>query len=345
MKRVLLYSPVQETATLFLNASLEKFQKENINLIIFSNNALNLGFAKPTTKFEIVECKGNNKNPLSLFADLSLFNNSTKNDLFIFNGSTTILLALLFKIIKPSNSNAFILHGTLKSKGIIINAFFITFLFIASLIGVEIYSVNNRFNRFILRKNKFHFLGIAGVGVREDAIPKLRPRNEQRIKASNHFNIAFIGRNEISKGYDLFIKLASAFNDINIDFISIGSEGDVKPSHDSKIIHYGALSQDLLFQRLNEIDILILPSKSEGLGMVMVECCIAGIPSITSKTDGSLQFIKNKETGIIVQKNDINLYINAVKEIISNYQFYSSNCIKYSIDNNYFISKPIAFNW
>jgi glycosyltransferase involved in cell wall biosynthesis len=88
-----------------------------------------------------------------------------------------------------------------------------------------------------------------------------------------------------------------------------------------------------------------LPSKSEGLGMVMVECCIAGIPTITSKTDGSLQFIKNKETGIIVPKNDINLYINAVNEIISNYQFYSSNCIKYSIDNNFFISKPIAFNW
>jgi glycosyltransferase involved in cell wall biosynthesis len=218
-------------------------------------------------------------------------------------------------------------------------------LFLASLFGVDVYSVNNRFKRFFLRKSKFHFLGLAGVGIQEDAISHLRPNNSLKESNISNLKVAFIGRKEISKGYDVFIDIARANMDKNIEFISIGSEGDVLDSVDTKITHFGALKQHVLFHKLREIDILILPSKSEGLGMVMVECCIAGIPTITSKTDGSLQFLKHKYTGIIVERNNINYYTEAIKEIKSNYKFYSNNCIKYSIENNYFISTPIQFKW
>ncbi len=345
MKRAIIYSPVQETALLFLNTTLEKFYTDNIKVDIFSNPKLKLGFASSNNMYKTIKCNGNNRDPFSLLSDIYLFNDTNKNDLLIFNGSTTILLSIYFKIIRPFNKNAFILHGTLKSKGKVINTVFISLLFFASLIGVEIYSVNKRFNKFILRKSKFHFLGLAGVGVHKDAISHLRPNYIYRERDDSNLKIAFIGRKEISKGYDLFLDIARLNMDESIDFITIGSEGNVIDLVDSKITHFGALSQQILFQKLKEIDILILPSKSEGLGMVMVECCIAGIPTITSKTYGSLQFIKQNQTGIIVKRNNIKYYTEAINVIKNNYQFYSNNCINYSIEHNSFISKPIHFSW
>lgn len=345
MKKAILYSPVQETATLFLNSTFDKFFKDNVDVLMISNPTLNLGFTTLKYNLKNLACNGNNRSPFSLLSDISLFKKCKKNDLLIFNGSTTILLSLYFKIVKPYNPNAFILHGTLKSKGAIVNGIFLTFLFFASLLGVQIYSVNIRFKRFFLRKSNFNFLGIAGVGVDEDAIAKLRPANDVKIKNSNYYTVAFIGRNEMSKGYDIFLNIASYNKDVETKFISIGSEGDVRVTNNSGIINYGAIPQELLFQKLKDIDILLLPSKSEGLGMVMVECCIAGIPTITSKTDGSLQFIKNKETGIIVTSNTVNAYLEAINEIKSNYEYYSNNCIQYSIEHNFFISKAISFKW
>jgi len=174
LKKVIIYSPVQESAILFLNSTLEKFVDNNIDVILISNPNLHLGFAIPTKKFKTFECKGNNRNPLTLLSDISLFNSFKKKELLIFNGSSTIFLSFLLKILKPYNKNIFILHGTLKSKGVIINSIFISFLFLASTIGVEIFSVNNRFKRFFLRKSKFHFLGIAGVGINKSAINNLK---------------------------------------------------------------------------------------------------------------------------------------------------------------------------
>ena len=48
----------------------------------------------------------------------------------------------------------------------------------------------------------------------------------------------------------------------------------------------------------------------------MVECCIAGIPTISSNTDGAKQFIINEFNGLIINSREPNYYIEAINKII-----------------------------
>ena len=112
---------------------------------------------------------------------------------------------------------------------------------------------------------------------------------------------------------------------------------------ENTIKNYGKLNRSDLFKYYDVIDILIMPSISEGLGMSMVECCIAGIPTISSNTDGAKQFIINEFNGLIINSREPNYYIEAINKIIKSYDTYSLNCINFSKKNNNFISKPIYF--
>ena len=260
------------------------------------------------------------------------------NSIFIFNGSTTIILSFLLKVLSYKTKNIYILHGTLHSKGKFLNSIFITILFFSNLFGVEINSVNKSFLRFCYNRNRFKFIGVAGVGISEKNIDLIKIHRKKYNNYKSSFTIAYIGRHEISKGIDLFDKICEINDNPNFKFISIGGYYYPK-SHNPKFYQYGPLSREKLFSKYQDIDILILPSKSEGLGMVMVECCIAGIPTIASSTDGSLQFL-NTEIGIIINKPNELLYINSIKDITSNLNYFSNNCIFYSESNNNFISKP-----
>jgi glycosyltransferase involved in cell wall biosynthesis len=220
-----------------------------------------------------------------------------------------------------------------------VNFIFLFFLFLSNLLGVKVLYVNKYFNKYFIRKKNTKFLGIAGVGVNKDDIDLILKNRYVIEKAKDIYTIAFIGRHETSKGYDLFVEIANKNSSNQINFITIG--GNSINNSNSKLTNLGRMHRQDIFNYYKNIDILIMPSFSEGIGMSMVECCIAGIPTIASQTDGSKQFIINNYNGLIINSRKPELYINAIKKIINNYDKFSRNCIEYSEKNNNFLSKPI----
>jgi glycosyltransferase involved in cell wall biosynthesis len=338
---ILIYSPVKETVDLFLGATIEKMYERKSNVLVLCNSNLTLNYTNNSHLYQIVNIKGNNTEPFSLFKDINIIYNNKNIDYRIFNGSATIIMSIIFKIINPLKKNYYIMHGTLKSKGNINNYLFLFLLMFSNLIGVYIIYVNANFKKYILRKSNSKFLGIAGVGVNKTDVMNIISHRKVLTKNIKIFTIAFIGRHELSKGYNLFENIA--INNINpsINFISIG--GDSINMKENAIKNYGKLNRSDLFKYYDVIDILIMPSISEGLGMSMVECCIAGIPTISSNTDGAKQFITNEFNGLIINSREPNYYIEAINKIIISYDTYSLNCINFSEKNNNFISKPIYF--
>ena len=342
MKRnIYIYSPVKDTVDLFLSSSIENFFKLNFNLIVLCNPLLGINYTTNKYKYKIINIVGNNTQPLSLLNDSYVIKNIKDADVFVFNGSATIITSLIYKLLHPFKNNIYIMHGTLKSKGLFFNGIFLILIYLSNLIGIKIYYVNKKFIKYFPRKKLTKFLGIAGVGVHEEDINILINRRKPPKKLVKEYTIAFIGRHEASKGFNLFLDIAKKNNNNIIKFITIG--GEIQNTNSDNIKMYGKLNRKELFSLFNDIDILLMPSLSEGLGMSMVECCIAGIPTIASSTDGSNQFLKHNYNGKIIHTRDSFIYLKAIDDIINNYDLYSNNCIEYSEINNNFISKPITF--
>ena len=164
----------------------------------------------------------------------------------------------------------------------------------------------------------------------------------------NIFRIGFLGRITEEKGLVILPKLSAELNSYslaNIKFIvcgpvdcSIGLPGNISNISFNPIDKLGLNSNDIDLRPysyskidfFNEIDLLILPSKREGFGIVTIEAHAAGIPVICSDIGPLRESVFSFYNGIhcLVYED----YLNGIK-LLSNkitYQYFHENCIRSS---------------
>lgn len=142
---------------------------------------------------------------------------------------------------------------------------------------------------------------------------------------SNH-QIICVGSISYNKGYDLLIK---AWAEIAHQFptwcIHIYGKGD--PSIYNKQINDAGISKQIQFypptQNINKIyqqaSILVLPSRSEGFGMVLIEAMAYGIPCISFDCPcGPRDIIAHGVNGFLVEPNDTKSLSVYISYLISN---------------------------
>jgi len=69
---------------------------------------------------------------------------------------------------------------------------------------------------------------------------------------------------------------------------------------------------------LKKIDVFVLPSLSEGLGMSIIEAMAAGKLVITSNAGGIKELINDKKSGILVNPGDEEGLYQAMRWVIEN---------------------------
>lgn len=141
-------------------------------------------------------------------------------------------------------------------------------------------------------------------------------------KGSQGAEIIFgsLGRLSEQKNYSLLIQaVAQVKSDIKFKF-KIAGEGILKESLMAEIklakvedkVELVGVKEDVV-AFLKELDFFILPSKWEGLGIVLLEAGLARLPVLASNTGGILEIIKENETGVLFENNNLSDLVSKIE--------------------------------
>ena len=139
------------------------------------------------------------------------------------------------------------------------------------------------------------------------------PENTVKIKENLNIQndekvIGYVGRLEPIKGPQFFVEAARLCSENNFlqRFILVG-EGSLRKELEEKVSSWG-LKEKILFlgwrddiaDIMSILDILVLPSLNEAVGIVLLEAQSLGIPVVASEVGGIPEMIRDKQTGILV---------------------------------------------
>ncbi|MDM0527882.1 glycosyltransferase family 4 protein [Clostridium perfringens] len=109
--------------------------------------------------------------------------------------------------------------------------------------------------------------------------------------------------------------------------------------------YLGVLNKKEIQERLNTFDFLLLPSKDEPFGIVLIEALASGVPCIVSDADGPKEIICNGINGFTFENDNFQSFYDTMEEIFSidfkDYKKMVENSIESSknYDNDYILDK------
>ena len=166
---------------------------------------------------------------------------------------------------------------------------------------------------------------------RREAIEYLRfpvaPALGRATQQQGLLHIIFIGRLTAAKGYTLLPAIASKIKDSNIHLnwhivgvadADSGTE-NILWNEGINVNFYGNVSNEEVMQLLPKMQLLILPSSSEGMPLVVIEAMKAGvIPFVNDISGGIQELVIDSETGYKIKGNQVSSYVEALVMLIGN---------------------------
>lgn len=165
---------------------------------------------------------------------------------------------------------------------------------------------------------------------------KMKERENQNKKENRKINILTIGRLVVEKAQKNLILACKTLKEEGYDFqCNIIGDGPLfkdlqevifKNKLDKVVSLVGKVFQEEIVKYYQNADIVVLPSirikingteiDSDNLPNVLLESLSMGIPSIASNIAAIPELIKHKETGILVQPDDVGAIADAIKLLI-----------------------------
>lgn len=140
--------------------------------------------------------------------------------------------------------------------------------------------------------------------------------NQGRITNSDIKRIAYVGQVRKSKGIDSIIEVAKNNKDIVFDLVGpLTSEYEEDElSKINNLVLHGAQSKEYIKNILDNADIFLFPTKSEGFSLALLEAMARGLPVITTDVGANKDMIEDKG-GVIVPINDTNSIDAAIERL------------------------------
>lgn len=192
---------------------------------------------------------------------------------------------------------------------------------------------------------------IPGVGVDIKGIDSLKVNRKKRLSElgipDNGFVMLSIGELSDRKNQAVIIKAMAIINNPSFYYILCGTGENLDKYKDlakyygleKKIIFTGQQEHSWVMELCHVIDVGVLPSKIEGLGLAGIEILAAKKPLIGANIHGINDYLFNNINGFSCPPDDINAFANAIETLAFDkelYQRFSEN--SYKIVQNFDIS-------
>lgn len=149
----------------------------------------------------------------------------------------------------------------------------------------------------IICKSKILYLGID-----DDSQGKTAVKAIGSLK-----NVIIVGHDLMRKGIEEYLELADIHPDITFHIVGSGNNKIdlANCNKDNNIAYHGPLNRTELNSVLENIDLLVLPSHSEGFPKVILESAAKGIPSLVYASYGANEWMTDNQNGFVaVSKTD-----------------------------------------
>ena len=176
-------------------------------------------------------------------------------------------------------------------------------------------SINEVANIFPNEKIKVIYNGI-----------KFRENSIEDKKDKSKVIIGTAGRLSVEKGHKYLLEVAELLKNRGITFeVLIAGEGELKKELEEKIKNMNLSNEVKLIGFTNDItvfmrkiDIFVLPSLWEGFGYVIVEAMESYKPVVAFEVGGVSEIVKNKKTGYLVEKKNVEVMAKKIENLIEN---------------------------
>lgn len=121
------------------------------------------------------------------------------------------------------------------------------------------------------------------------------------IRSEGLKNVIIIGHDLKRKGVDEFLELAKIHPDLIFNIVGGNEEsfGEKTKKKYGNVNFYGPQSSEFISNLLTSMDLMVLPSHSEGFPKVILECAANGVPSLVYSSYGATEWIKNNHNGFV----------------------------------------------
>ena len=134
--------------------------------------------------------------------------------------------------------------------------------------------------------------------------------------ADDELAIAFLGRIVMEKGLDVFADVIKALRERGVKHrVLVIGEGPARPWFEQQVpdaIFLGQQSGTDLARALASADVLLNPSITEAFGNVTLEAMACGLAVVAAEATGATTLVRNRQTGILVEADDIDAYADAL---------------------------------
>lgn len=175
-----------------------------------------------------------------------------------------------------------------------------------------------------------------------NSVDTLKFRLSQPIHES-YMNIGFLGGlGNNNKGLDLLLKAMSIIGNNKL-FLHIGGAGKLLEEYKNMAKEYGIwanckfygeIEREKIVDFYSGLDLFVLPSRYETFGIVLIEAMACGIPVIATKCGGPQEIVTGP-TGLLVEKDEIEGLIAAIRHMSENINTYDKEAIRIYAEENF----------
>ncbi|MBC7969708.1 MAG: glycosyltransferase [Verrucomicrobia bacterium] len=159
------------------------------------------------------------------------------------------------------------------------------------------------------RMEDFYALGRHTVLSVPNGVPDLASKSTLPNARHDGLLVGSVGRLDAMKAHDVLLRAIAQVDDVCVEILG---EGEQRTALENLAVELGIYERISLLgwmeqprDRLPHYDVFVLPSRSEGFPLAIVEAMLAARPVIATRVGSVAEAVKHNETGILIEKNDV----------------------------------------